>query len=67
MGTLFSRERFGKPQFLAGGLLLIFLAQCVWLVTRSAAPADVDTADLFRAQEGLRQWHGESIAGTPSD
>ena len=67
MGTFFTRERFGKPQFLAGGLLLIFLAQCVWLVARGTAPSEVDTMELFRAHEGLRQWRGESIAGTPSD
>jgi len=67
MGAFFTRERFGKPQFLAAGLLLVFLAQCAWLVARGTAPSEVDTADLFRAQEGLRQWRGESIAGRPSD
>src|SRR6266567_4172077 len=32
MGRFFTRERFGRPQVLAGTLLLIFLAQCAWLV-----------------------------------
>jgi len=67
MGAFFTRERFGKPQFLAAGLLSIFLAQCAWLVVRGTSPSAVDTSELFRAQEGLRQWSGESIAGTPSD
>ncbi|HEX8813936.1 MAG TPA: hypothetical protein VF753_00395 [Terriglobales bacterium] len=67
MGTFFTRERFGKPQLLAAGLLVIFLGQCVWLVTRTATPSEVDTSDLFRAQEGLRQWRGLAIAGQPSD
>jgi hypothetical protein len=67
MGTFFTHERFGKPQFLAGGLLLILLAQCVWLVARGTVPSEVGPSELFRAQEGLRQWQGESIAGTPSD
>lgn len=67
MGAFFTRERFGKPQFLAAGLLLVFLVQCAWLVARGTAPSEVDTSELFRAQEGLRQWRSESIAGTPSD
>ena len=67
MGAFFTRERFGKPQFLAGGLLLLFLGQCVWLVVRGTSPSEVETPNLFRAQEGLRQWRAESIAGTPSD
>jgi len=67
MGAFFTRERFGKPQFLAAGLLLLFLGQCVWLVVRGTSPSEVETANLFRAQEGLRQWRAESIAGTPCD
>jgi hypothetical protein len=67
MTTLFTRERFGKPQFLAGCLLMIFLGQCAWLVVHRAEPSEVDTGDLFRAQEGLRQWRGLAIAGMPSD
>jgi len=67
MGPFFTRERFGKPQFLAGGLLLIFLLQCVWLIARGTAPSELGTVELFRAQEGLRQWRAESVAGTPSD
>ncbi len=66
MGSFFTRERFGKPQFIAAGLLLIFLAQCVWLIARGTTPSDVDSSELFRVEEGLHQWRGQSIAGTPS-
>jgi len=66
MGKFFTRERFGEPQFLAGSLLLILVAQCLWLVARGSSPLDVDSSELFRVQEGVRQWHGEGIAGTPA-
>jgi hypothetical protein len=61
MGRFFTRERFGQPQVLAGMLLLVFLAQCVWLVNRSAPGAE----DILRIRGGLGQWRGEWIAGTP--
>lgn len=64
MGSFFTRERFGRPQFLAGALLLVFLGQCLWLVAHSARHSD--TTDVFRVDEGLRQWRGMGIAGTPS-
>ena len=67
MGQFFTRQRFGKPQFIAAGLLLFFLAQCAWLITRGTAPLDVTSSELFRVHEGLRQWQGGSVAGTPSE
>lgn len=67
MGNFFTRERFGRPQFLAALLLLAFVGQCLWLLTRGIQPLRVDSAQLFRVQEGLRQWRGISIAGTPAD
>lgn len=36
MTRFFTRERFGRPQFLAALLLLVFLLQCIWLVSRKA-------------------------------
>jgi hypothetical protein len=66
MWKFFTRERFGRPQVLAGFLLLAFMAQCVWLLLGRAVPEAVDSAQLFRVQEGLLQWRGQSIAGTPS-
>ena len=66
MGKFFTRERFGQPQVLAASLLLILMAQCFWLLARGTSPLDVDSSELFRVQEGLRQWRGGGIAGTPS-
>ena len=66
MSKFFTRERFGKPQFIAAGILALFLAQCLWLMSRGTAPSEIDSSELFRVEEGLRQWHGRSIAGTPS-
>ncbi|HEV8048433.1 MAG TPA: hypothetical protein VGP35_11915 [Terriglobales bacterium] len=66
MGKFLTRERFGRPQILAGFLLLAFLAQCGWLLVRGTQPAEIDSSELFRVVEGLEQWTGQSIAGTPS-
>ncbi len=66
MGQFFTRERFGKPQVLAGFLLVLFVGQCVWLLARGAPQLTVESSQFFRVQEGLAQWHGDSIAGTPS-
>ena len=63
MGRFLTRERFGRPQVLAGVLLLLFLAQCVWLVNRSLGWTP-DHAEVLRIREGLGQWHGQWIAGT---
>lgn len=66
MARFFTHERFGKPQVWAGLLLLTFMAQCFWLLARGTRPLDVDSAELFRVEEGLSQWQGERIAGTPA-
>ncbi len=66
MGKFLIHERFGQPQVLAGLLLVLFLAQCAWLLARSSEPLDVSSTDLFRVQEGLAQWREEGVAGTPS-
>lgn len=60
----FTRERFGKPQLFAGLLLLLFIAQCVWLISHETA-AVVSPEEFGRVEEGLAQWHGQAIAGTP--
>ena len=63
MGRFFTRERFGRPQVVAGCLLLAFLLQCAWLVSRRAAR--VPAEEFVRATEGSGQWRGLHIAGTP--
>jgi 4-amino-4-deoxy-L-arabinose transferase-like glycosyltransferase len=65
MGKFLTRERFGRPQVLAGFLLLAFLAQCGWLLARGTEPLETDFF-LFQVVEGLQQWSGQSVAGTPS-
>jgi hypothetical protein len=66
MSKFLTRERFGRPQVLAGFLLLGFLAQCGWLLVRGTQPLEMDDSQLFRIVEGLQQWSGQSVAGTPT-
>lgn len=54
MGGFFTRERFGRPQVLAGLLLVIFLGQCAWLVNRSPG---LTSREESRISEGLRHWN----------
>jgi hypothetical protein len=42
------------------------MGQCFWLLLAHAKREAVDSSQIFRVQEGLLQWRGESIAGTPS-
>jgi len=68
MRPYFTRERFGRPQFLAGLLLLCFLGQALWLVrkelaVKSESPLYGPEAVLMTG--GWRQWHGQGIAGAP--
>jgi hypothetical protein len=71
MTRFFTRERFGRPQFLAGALLLAFLAQAVWLVRAELFPRADSTAVTLAASEqtrisaGWRQLHHGAIAGAP--
>jgi hypothetical protein len=56
-GPFFMRERFGKPQVIAATLLLVFLAQCSWLVSRSLLVGEMDLREWYRIDTGLRRWH----------
>ena len=66
MRPYFTRERFGRSQFLAGFLLLVFLAQAIWLVHAelSAGPG-LESQEATRISEGLKQWRGRGVAGAP--
>jgi hypothetical protein len=66
MTRFFTRERFGRPQFLAGLLLLAFLAQASWLIHSelSASKAPGLSEDV-RITAGWIQLHGARIAGAP--
>lgn len=66
MRPYFTRERFGRPQFLAGLLLLCFLAQALWLVHVELRTAPrPDGTEALRIGEGWKQWHGRGIAAAP--
>ena len=66
MRPFFTRERFGRPQFLAGLLLLLFLAQAAWLVHSELRAAHApDPAEAIRTGEGWKQLHRQGIAGAP--
>lgn len=67
MSKFFTAERFGRPQFLAAMLLLAFVGQCLWLISRQAQTVEIESTQIFRVQEGLRQWQGLSVAGTPAN
>lgn len=66
MRPYFTRERFGRPQVLAGMLLLAFFCQAVWLVHAELSGGQApDGPEAARIREGWRQWHGRGIAGAP--
>jgi len=66
MTRFFTRERFGRPQFLAGLLLLVFVAQAAWLVHSELRTSDSPGAsEQVRIAAGWRQLHGFDIAGAP--
>ena len=74
MSGYFTRERFGRPQFLAGLLLVAFLAQASWLVksqwhmqwiSQSQTKNGAEESEGERIAAGWSQWHGHGIAGAP--
>ncbi len=67
MQRFFTHERFGRPQFLSGLLLLMFAVQVVWLVHSDLRDSDPDPQEQQRIEDGLRQWRGHGIAGTATD
>jgi hypothetical protein len=59
-------DAFRAPQFAAAALLLVYLLQCVWLVRVQTLHASVPDSDqALRTYQGLEQWKGGAIAGTP--
>jgi hypothetical protein len=66
MRPYFTRERFGRPQFLAGMLLLCFLGQALWLVHAELRGShEPDASEAIRIGEGWKQLHGRGVAGAP--
>jgi len=59
-------DAFRAPQFAAAALLLVYLLQCVWLVRVQTLHASVPDSDqALRTYQGLGQWKGGAVAGTP--
>src|SRR6202167_2643455 len=66
MSKFFTRERFGRPQFLAGLLLLAFLAQGIWLVHSELQGSELPSpSEEVRVAPGWRTIHGGAPAGAP--
>jgi hypothetical protein len=62
----FHSDAFRAPQFAAAALLLVYFLQCVWLVRAQTLHASVPDSDqALRIYQGLEQWKGSAIAGTP--
>ena len=64
MGRFFNRERFGNAQIAAGFLLLIFIAECAWVIAHEV-PGTASLDEYARIEAGIAQWHGRGIAGMP--
>src|SRR5580704_458293 len=63
---LLNFDTYRAPQFIAAGLLLAYLLQCVWLVrAQSLHGAIPDTDRALRTYQGFEHWKGGTIAGTP--
>src|SRR5262245_45281993 len=59
------RESIGKPQYIAVLLLFIFLAQCVWLISRYLHSGNLEAREAYRVETGLRLWRGTPPAADP--
>jgi hypothetical protein len=55
----------GAPQWIAAILLLLYLVQCLWLARIESNDAEKDFFRRLRVSQGIQQWRGGPIAGTP--
>ncbi len=59
-------DSIGSPQFIAAALLLVYLLQCAWLIrVQTVHGALPDSDHALCIYDGLEQWKGGAIAGTP--
>jgi len=66
MRQFLQSRSLGGPQFLAAGLLLIYLLECMWLVRiESQHGPRVNSDRDSRIYYGLQQWTSGAVAGTP--
>jgi hypothetical protein len=59
-------DSVGAPQFIAAALLVVYLLQCVWLIRVESGDSERGFLQALRVFQGLQQWRGGPIAGTPS-
>jgi hypothetical protein len=57
MIAFLNSERFGAAQFVAGAILLLFLAQCLWL----CAHVPLSDREIAYALGGQQQWRGSAL------
>jgi len=63
MIAFLNSERFGAAQFVAGAILVLFLAQCIWL----CAHAPLSDREMVHVLGGKRQWRGSAtVSEIPS-
>ena len=55
MAGFFTRQRIGRPQFLAGALLLLFLAQAIWLVHSELRASESSSLSASEASSHRRR------------
>jgi len=66
MWRFLQSRAIGRPQFLAAGLLFVYLLECMWLIRAQAVHNEgEDSNHLLRITYGLQQWRGGPVAGTP--
>jgi hypothetical protein len=59
-------DSIGSPQFIAAALLLVYLLQCAWLIRVQTVHGVLPDSDhALCIYDGLEQWKGGVIAGTP--
>jgi hypothetical protein len=59
-------DSVGAPQFIAGALLVVYLLQCLWLIRVESGASERGFPQALRVFQGLQQWRGGPVAGTPS-
>jgi hypothetical protein len=63
---ILNSDAFRLPQLAAVALLLAYLLQCVWLLhVQTLRGLGPDSDQSLRTYQGLEQWTGGAIAGTP--
>ena len=67
MAGFFTHERFGRPQILAGLMLLAFLAQCLWLVEQGWQTGTVYPEEIYRLEQGTALWKQRGLSVVSPD